>query len=91
MNVCVSCGRDFSSLRAFDSHHVGSHAYTHTEGLRMRPPREDGRRCLAEDELRAAGFAQNSRGRWGLAEEMERARRRFTPEPRVAQTPREAA
>jgi hypothetical protein len=86
MNFCVSCNRAFSSLRAFDTHRVGSHAYTHREGLAMTPPRGDGRRCITEDELEAAGFAQNSRGRWGLADEMERARQRFTPEPRIAHT-----
>jgi hypothetical protein len=91
MNVCGACGRDFSSIRAFDSHRVGRHAYLHAEGLKMHPSRDDGRRCLTEDELHAAGFAQNGRGRWGLTDEMERARQRFTPEPRTSEKPRRAA
>lgn len=81
MNVCGACGLDFSSVRAFDAHRVGKHRYTHAEGLAMHSPREDGRRCLREDELQAAGFLQNTRGRWGLADHMDRARQRFSAQP----------
>ena len=81
MNVCGPCGLDFSSVRAFDAHRVGKHAFTYIEGLRMNPPREDGRRCLRVDELHAAGFAQNTRGRWGLVAHMDRAHQRFSARP----------
>lgn len=90
-NQCGPCGLDFSSLRAFDTHHVGKHAYTHEEGLAMNPPRQDGRRCLTVDELRAAGFSQNTRGRWGLTADIHRARRRFSADPRTSEAPRRAA
>jgi hypothetical protein len=58
------CGLVFGSLSAFEGHRVGRHAYTLSEGLRMKPPREDGRRCLAEWELTAAGWARDCRGHW---------------------------
>jgi hypothetical protein len=66
-NLCRSCNRDFGSLKAFDRHRVGLHG--------------DGRRCLAEEELRAAGFIQNGRGRWSLARHVAHARERFSGEP----------
>ena len=81
LNVCGSCRLDFSSLRAFDGHRVGRHGYTGCEGLRMDPPRDDGRRCLVEWELRAAGFVQDVRGRWGVLEHQVRARERFVRDP----------
>jgi len=91
MNLCTSCGIDFSSLRSFEKHRVGKHAYTQNEGLAMNPARNDGRRCLTLDELRAAGFVQNSRGRWGPAQDMERARQRFSVQPRTPRRHRKAA
>jgi hypothetical protein len=67
MNLCTSCNQDFSSVRAFDSHRTGRHAYTSTEGLRMNPPREDGRRCLAAHEMHISPrFSLDVRGRWTL-------------------------
>jgi hypothetical protein len=48
----------------FDAHRVGVHAYVLTEGLRMDPPREDGRRCLDETEVAERGWEPNDRGRW---------------------------
>ena len=81
MNVCGPCGLDFSSIHAFDAHRIGKHGYTNQEGLAMIPPRENGRRCLREDELSAAGFAQNTRGRWGLNAQMDWARQRFSAQP----------
>ena len=65
MNVCGACGQDFGS--AFDRHRIGKHAYTYEEGLRMSPPREDGRRCLTVAEMTAQGFVRNAFGRWTLA------------------------
>lgn len=79
VNGCGGCGKDFSSVRAFDSHRVGRHGYTLTEGLRRSPPVEDGRRCLDDDELLEDGqFAQDARGRWYLVERRDAARRAFS-------------
>ena len=64
MNLCRSCSLDFGSLWAFDAHRVGKHAYTYLEGLDMDPPCEDGRRCLTEPEMTAAGWNRGSSGRW---------------------------
>ena len=64
MNVCGLCKLDFGSVTAFDQHKVGVHAYTLAEGLRMSPPREDGRRCKDTDELTAAGWKPDRHGRW---------------------------
>lgn len=87
MNVCGGCSLDFSSVRAFDGHRVGRHGYTSTEGLRLVPPVEDGRRCLVPGELRDAGFVQDVRGRWGVAEHQARARERFSRDPVTAERP----
>ena len=64
MNHCRVCGQDFGSLGAFDNHRVGKHAYTFAEGLRFEPSKEDGRRCLDADELRAKDWKQDRYGRW---------------------------
>lgn len=64
MNECGAYGQDFNSVRLFDRHRVGKHAYTFKEGMAMVPPREDGRRCLDPVEMRADGWALNERGRW---------------------------
>lgn len=32
MTLCRSCGLDFASVEAFDSHRTGTHAYTYSEG-----------------------------------------------------------
>jgi hypothetical protein len=64
LNACGACGEDFNSLKLFDWHRVGVHAYTISEALRMHPPREDGRRCLDTDEMRERGWCRNQRGRW---------------------------
>jgi hypothetical protein len=64
VNLCRSCGEDFGSAGLFDRHRIGKHAYTFGEGLRMDPPREDGRRCLDAGEMRELGWALNGRGRW---------------------------
>jgi hypothetical protein len=60
------CGQVFASLSAFGRHRVGVHAYTLSEGLRMEPPREDGRRCLDTEEMEALGWRRDSRGIWKL-------------------------
>ena len=56
MNVCGACGEDFSSVRGFDRHRVDKHELDY-------PEHADGRRCLAEIEMRAVGFVRNARGR----------------------------
>lgn len=58
LNGCRSCGCDFTKTRHFDRHRVGVHGYTYAGGLRMDPPREDGRRCMDADELAAAGLVR---------------------------------
>jgi hypothetical protein len=55
-SYCTTCGRDFSGDAMFDRHRVGNHAYLYAEGLAMNPPREDGRRCLEPEEMRALGW-----------------------------------
>jgi hypothetical protein len=74
MNLCASCGRNFGSQRAFGRHRTGVHAYTFAEGATMQPPRYDGRRCLSDHELRAAGLVPNARGELSLARDLARAR-----------------
>ena len=64
LNGCCACGEDFTALKYFDRHHVGMHEYTYSEGLRMDPAREDGRRCLSADEMGAIGLALDEKGRW---------------------------
>ena len=61
---CGACGEDFSGDGMFDRHRVGVHAYSYSEGARMEPPREDGRRCLGVEEMRARGWRLNERGQW---------------------------
>jgi hypothetical protein len=64
MNLCRSCGQDFASVRLFGAHRIGGHDYTYSEGVKMEPMREDGRRCLGVDEMQAKGWALDARGRW---------------------------
>ena len=64
VNLCTGCGLDFTGVRDFDAHRVGVHAYTYSEGVRMEPIREDGRRCLCVSELEAAGWFRDRHGRW---------------------------
>ena len=80
-NQCALCFLDFASSRAFDKHKVGVHAYTFAEGMRLSPPRENGRRCLDVDEMRGKGFVQNAYGRWTLAKTLAGAPRRLQGNP----------
>ncbi len=93
-NLCRSCGQDFSSVRGFDLHRVGVHAYTYSEGAAMDPPREDGRRCLSVDEMRELGWEKNDRGLWFDPENAKRTRDYFQERRsdvhRGSETPREA-
>lgn len=78
MNLCTSCGVDFGSVKAFDAHRIGKHGYTFKEGLYMDPPREDGRRCLDEEEMAGSSvFALNAFGKWSLTNDLASARRGF--------------
>ena len=79
MNLCSPCGEDFATLKDFDSHRVGVHAYTYSEGLKFNPPVEDGRRCLAVHEMEAAGWTKNQNGRW-----RKRVRKPWTEATRAA-------
>lgn len=71
MTRCTACGEDFGGVSAFDAHRVGKHAYDFSEGLRMDPPREDGRRCLDLDEFAEHGLVLNKRGTWSLRRSLE--------------------
>ena len=51
MNLCAACQTDFASVKAFDTHRIGVHAYTFAEGLEMDQERIDGRRCMDADEM----------------------------------------
>jgi hypothetical protein len=77
LNLCRSCDQDFASVAAFDQHRVGVHAYSYWEGLRMDPPVENGRRCLAPEEMRERGMSENARGRWQIDAAVARAREHF--------------
>ena len=63
-NGCSGCGQDFNSASFFDRHRVGTYKYTLEQGLKLDPPREDGRRCLDVDEMTAKGCKLNDGGRW---------------------------
>jgi hypothetical protein len=58
MNLCNTCGEDFSSVKGFDAHRVGVHEYL------ASPERPDGRRCLGIEEMEQRGWRRNERGRW---------------------------
>jgi hypothetical protein len=64
VNLCRACGEDFGSVSAFDAHRTGRHEYALAAGLRMDPPRDDGRCCLDVTELEEAGWHRDSCGRW---------------------------
>jgi hypothetical protein len=64
LNGGSGCGQDFTSTTLFDRHRVGTYEYTLEEGLKLDPSREDGRRCLDAEEMRAKGWELNDRGRW---------------------------
>lgn len=68
-NWCSSCGEDFGSVRAFDRHRVGRHAYDYS------PERQDGRRCLSILKMIETGFVLNSRGVWSLEANIMSARK----------------
>jgi hypothetical protein len=56
LSYCTTCGRDFSGDRMFDRHRTGTHEYLYSEGLKMEPMREDGRRCMTPDEMLEKGW-----------------------------------
>jgi hypothetical protein len=88
VNLCRSCGEDFGSIELFDSHRVGAHSYTYTEGVAMSPTQEDGRRCLSIAEMGFRGWRRGVRGRWI---DPVRAKRALGVEPQALKGIREAA
>lgn len=56
LNYCRSCGRDFAGVAYFDRHRTGTHEYSYSEGLALQPPKDDGRRCMNEDEMFEVGL-----------------------------------
>ena len=58
LNQCSDCGQGFNSVRLFDAHRAGRHAYLFSAA------RPDGRRCLSASEMLARGWEQNRQGRW---------------------------
>ena len=67
VNLCRTCDTDFSSVAAFDRHRTGVHEYLFAEGLQLDSPREDGRRCLAPEEMLERGMELDPRGRWKIS------------------------
>lgn len=55
-SYCTSCGKDFSHDGLFDRHRIGTHEYTYSEGLKLDPPKVDGRRCKTEQEMMKSGM-----------------------------------
>jgi hypothetical protein len=90
-NWCSACGQDFTSVELFDRHRVGVHAYTYTEGLKLDPPAEDGRRCLVIEEMQANGWTEDARGRWVDPARSERAREAFSALGSPAEKPCEGS
>jgi hypothetical protein len=76
-NGCSGCRQDFASVDAFDRHRVGRYGFSYEEGLQFDIPREDGRRCMDESEMLAAGLELDDRGRWRVAASAKRARTHF--------------
>jgi len=76
-NGCCACYSDFTSVKLFDQHRVGKHAYSYAEGLDMTPSREDGRRCLDKYEMLALGWEQDENERWFDPVSVEAARKGF--------------
>jgi hypothetical protein len=58
LNLCGECERDFYSVRAFDLHRVGKHAYA------ASAEQPDGRRCLSDEEMLDKGMRLDAHGRW---------------------------
>ena len=84
MTLCSICGLHFSGTAAFDLHRVGVHAYTFREGMRREPPVDDGRRCLAPDEMAGAGLKLEGGGRWTrMASDDDLARLRVLEQARL--------
>jgi hypothetical protein len=81
MNLCGSCGQDFSSVEAFDRHRVGIHEYSFEEGLLLSPRRTDGRRCFGIEEMAASGWVLDARGRWVHPRELRKRLRRGGDRP----------
>jgi len=73
ISICSGCGETFNSNGAFDAHRVGGHSNS-KYGIK--------RRCLSVDELLAAGWLRNARGRW-IVEEYT-GPERFAKEPTVS-------
>jgi hypothetical protein len=91
VNACAACGLDFAGLEAFDRHRVGVHAYRFEEGLRMEPPRDDGRRCLTDSEMGERGWRRDGRGRWFDPVRTSRAARLRCPSPDAVASPNRSA
>jgi hypothetical protein len=78
LNGCGGCHADFTSLETFDRHRVGTYEYTLEQGLKLDPPREDGRRCLSPEEMQAKSWERNDKGRWTDPARSDRARLAFS-------------
>jgi len=73
LNYCRGCDQDFGSVELFDRHRVGQHGYLYDEGLRMTPPKKDGRRCLSVETMLEKGWQLDARERWTDPERSSRA------------------
>jgi hypothetical protein len=77
VNLCSTCGEDFGSARAFDTHRVG--AFRRRGPAEYTGPLEQwthrrGRRCLTVAEMEAKNLVRNSRGAWSLQDSLLEAR-----------------
>jgi hypothetical protein len=73
LNLCRACDNDFTSVKLFDRHRVGVHAYE------WSPGRPDGRRCLTVEEMLANGWDRDANGRWVDPARIADARLRLRP------------
>lgn len=64
MNLCRSCGSNFSSVAVWDRHRVGQYSPGDYKGERRDWSPELGRRCLEDWELHGLGLELNERGAW---------------------------
>jgi len=58
LNGCSACGRDFSSVTAFDMHRTGKHEHL------ASPEHPDGRRCRSDAEMIERSMRLDKNGRW---------------------------
>lgn len=81
MNGCRECGQNFTTVKAFDEHRTGFHAFTYSEGIKMEPQRDDGRRCMTFSEMTEFGWSQDNHGQWRYPRDWESQQWRWELDP----------